>query len=447
MPQTRNRPQFLERNRGQKRSRKGCLRLVIDWGLTGTNVFAFDLDTPRADPSIHQEETSAGNDVQIADERIAGTGTTAKQSSSFNDNGHLGQDNLSLEPDQNLGDDPAELDASGIEALRNTPEELFLLRHYSECIAPWMDLLYRYEVFSREVLTLARDHPILRYAACAVAAKQLGQMRSPLATIITGKTQQKIAAKLQHGPLGLVWYGAKYYEKAIQTLVKSITSEHPSHNYGSSPASLSSGNLMVRADGEDPIVRLLGTCILIQYEQISANRDAWSGHLFGFSKLLDLIDGRRLLRPDPMFEAVYPFTKDVMQVKAAFWNFVVNDLEESSEHARDKALSYTLIRYLCKLINYLAPSSHLETMLVQPRQAFRSLEEQFQAWFQTISSSFLADGTFFTDRHAGARVSSLFGRELWFSNDLCATTMMYYHMSCMLLLIHRPSELLPGPRV
>ncbi|KAL2289548.1 hypothetical protein FJTKL_01812 [Diaporthe vaccinii] len=96
-----------------------------------------------------------------------------------------------------------------------------------------------------------------------------------------------------------------------------------------------------------------------------------------------------------------------MQVKAAFWNFVVNDLEESfvshrrtrtdtgnlalwcnmgllveddgslttgaspnsltntAEHARDKALSYTLIRYLCKLINYLAPSSHLETMLVQ----------------------------------------------------------------------------------
>lgn len=196
-----------------------------------------------------------------------------------------------------------------------------------------MDLLYRYEVFSREVLTLAREHPILRYAACAVAAKQLGQMRSPLSTIITGKTQQKIATKLQHGPLGLTWYGAKYYEKAIQTLVKSITSETPAQNHAS-PTSLSSGNLMVRADGEDPIVRLLGTCILIQYEQISANRDAWSGHLFGFSKLLDHIDDGRLLHPDPMFEAVYPFTKDVMQVKAAFWNFVVNDLEESCEFGK-----------------------------------------------------------------------------------------------------------------
>lgn len=124
-----------------------------------------------------------------------------------------------------------------------------------------------------------------------------------------------------------------------------------------------------------------------------------------------------------------------------------NSLTNTAEHARDKALSYTLIRYLCKLINYLAPSSHLETMLVQPRQAFRSLEEQFQAWFQTISSSFLPDGTFFTDRHAGTDVPGLLGRELWFSNDLCATTIMYYHMACMLLLIHRPSELLPGESV
>lgn len=121
-----------------------------------------------------------------------------------------------------------------------------------------------------------------------------------------------------------------------------------------------------------------------------------------------------------------------------------NSLANTAEHARDKVLSYTLIRYLCKLINYLAPSSHLETMLVQPRNEFMSLEEHFQAWFQTISSSFLADGTFFTQPPAHADTSSLFGRELWFSNDLCATTMTYYHMACMLLLIHRPSELLPG---
>lgn len=204
-----------------------------------------------------------------------------------------------------------------------------------------MDLLYRYEVFSREVLTLARQHPILRYAACAVAAKQLGQMRQPVSTVLRGKTQEKIALRLVSGRLGFVWYGIKYYEKAIQTLVKSITPKDPATattttqptqtaaNHASPAVSLSQGDLMVRADGEDPIVRLLGTCILIQYEHLSANRDAWSGHLTGFSKLLDLIDDGKLLEKNPVFEQVYPWTKDIMEVKAGFWNFVANDLEQS----------------------------------------------------------------------------------------------------------------------
>jgi hypothetical protein len=206
-------------------------------------------------------------------------------------------------------------------------------RHDADAVTR-MDLLYRYEVFSREVLTLAREHPLLRYAACAVAAKQLGQMRSPVSNILRGKTQENIAANLVRGRLGFLWYGAKYYEKAIHTLVKSITpkdqqSSRVLRNHASPAVSLSQGDLMVRAKGEDPIVRLLGTCILIQYEHLSANRDAWSGHLTGFSKLLDLIDDGKLLQPHTMFEQVYPFTKDILEVKAGFWNFVVNDLEES----------------------------------------------------------------------------------------------------------------------
>lgn len=195
-----------------------------------------------------------------------------------------------------------------------------------------MDILYRYEVFSREVLSLAREHPLLRYAACAVAARKLGQMRTSLSTVLRGKTQENLA-RLAQGRLGFGWYGAKYYEMAIQTLRESISQTDVATNQVSTPLSLSQGYLMVRADREDPIVRLLGTCILIQYEQLSANRNAWSGHLTGFSKLLDLIDDGSLLIPNPVFEAVYPFTKDVMYMKAGFWNFVVNDLEESCQYA------------------------------------------------------------------------------------------------------------------
>ncbi|KAF4339600.1 Zn 2cys6 transcription factor [Fusarium beomiforme] len=372
-----------------------------------------------------------------------------------------------------------------VASLKDTQEELCLLRHYSDCIAPWMDLLYRYEVFSREVLTLARDHPILRYAACAVAAKQLGQMRCPT---LRGKTQEHIATNIARGRLGFIWYGIKYYEKAIQTLVKSITPRgRTTTNNETSPAvSLSQGDLMVRAEGEDPIVRLLGTCILIQYEHLSANRDAWSGHLTGFAKLLDLIEDGRLLQPYPTFEQVYPWTKDIMEVKAGFWNFVVNDLEESfiahrqtridsenlalwrnmgllieddgslsltsspnsltttPEHARDKILSYTLIRLLCKLVDYIAISPSQARTTGRERPNFEHLQSQFDRWFQMVSPSFHHDGEFFTDQsndEVGA--SKLFRREIWFSNDLCSVTMMYYRMARMLLLINHPPNLIP----
>ncbi|KAJ8116905.1 hypothetical protein ONZ43_g4333 [Nemania bipapillata] len=422
------------------------------------------------------------------DRRPASGGSEAPRT--LNDHDSFGDSDSFITLPASSHDDPA---IESTEVLENKQEELYLLRHYAECIGPWMDLLYRYEVFSREVLTLARDHPVLRYAACAVAAKQLGQMGRTVNGIVRSNTQAALARRLARAQPGVGWYGAKYYEKAIQTLVKSITPTDTIPEYIYPPVSLSQGNLMIQADREDPVVRLLATCILIQYEQLSTSRDAWSGHLTGFSKLLDLIGDGILLRPNPRFQAVYPFTKDVMHIKAGFWNFVVNDLEESfvshaqtridtenlalwrnmgllieddgglalddtpnglattPEHARDKVLSYTLIRLMCKLIDFLAPSSqtdsymqHLSSSELQRRKAaFISLESQFELWYKSLSLSFHADGTFLTERDSKDSAPTLFSRELWYSNDLCSTTMLYYHMARILLLIHRPRDLLP----
>lgn len=142
-------------------------------------------------------------------------------------------------------------------------------------------------------------------------------MRTSLSTVLRGKTQENLA-RLAQGRLGFGWYGAKYYEMAIQTLRESISQTDVATNQVSTPLSLSHSYLMVRADREDPIVRLLGTCILIQYEQLSANRNAWSGHLTGFSKLLDLIDDGSLFIPNPVFEAVYLIAKDHFNFQKCF---------------------------------------------------------------------------------------------------------------------------------
>lgn len=128
-----------------------------------------------------------------------------------------------------------------------------------------------------------------------------------------------------------------------------------------------------------------------------------------------------------------------------------NSLANTPEHARDKVLSYTMIRLLCNLVDYLAPLSHWESLMMHAepstaahdKTAFVDLESQFDTWIRMLSPSFHPDGTFFTDENGdGAASSELFCREVWFSNDLCSTTMMYYHMARMLLLIHRPSDLL-----
>ncbi|KAJ8126090.1 hypothetical protein O1611_g7548 [Lasiodiplodia mahajangana] len=325
------------------------------------------------------------------------------------------------------------------EVLRSKQEELYLLRHYAECIAPCLG----------------------RWAA-----------RSPAPPV---PTLRRLPLRLTRAHFG------------------SITPTDAASDYVYPSVSLSQGNLMIQADREDPVVRLLATCILIQYEQLSTSRDAWSGHLTGFSKLLYLIGDEILLRPNPRFQAVYPFTKDVMHIKAGFWNFVVNDLEESfvshtqtridtenlalwrnmgllieddgslttegtpnslsitPEYARDKALSYSLIRLMCKLMNFLAPSAQRESHMQQlsssklenRKKAFISLEKQFEQWYKSLSLSFHADGTFLTEKDGEHTVPTLFRRELWYSSDLCSAMLLYYHMARILLLIHRPRDLLP----
>lgn len=108
-----------------------------------------------------------------------------------------------------------------------------------------------------------------------------------------------------------------------------------------------------------------------------------------------------------------------------------NSLSTAPEHVRDKVLSYFVIRLLCVLMDYLATPT-------KQTDAFSSIENQFDTWFEMLSPSFHPDGTFFSTDSSS---SLLFSNELWFSNDLCSPTMMYYHMARILLLINRPSGL------
>lgn len=174
---------------------------------------------------------------------------------------------------------------------------------------------------------------------CALAAKQLGQSSMSDAAAFRNNAQRNAAQHLLQGNLDFQWYGVKYYDKAIKTLARQITPHEPqiphlSPSDTSSMNSFSQSDMMTRAEGEDPIVRLLATCLLIQYENLSGNTKGWSGHLNGFTKLLALLDDGSLFHINPWSQQVFD-AKSQRALRAAFWWYAINDLEESCEYALD----------------------------------------------------------------------------------------------------------------
>jgi hypothetical protein len=101
-------------------------------------------------------------------------------------------------------------------------EVAFLLRHYTEGPGLWMDLFDLGTYFASCVPVRARLNPLLKYAACAYAAKQLGRVKGAKAKMGGVCSRQAIMEVWHDKDNDFAWIGAKYYEKAIQLLMKSF---------------------------------------------------------------------------------------------------------------------------------------------------------------------------------------------------------------------------------
>ena len=99
-----------------------------------------------------------------------------------------------------------------------------------------MDIFAGGRYFSSQVLQLAKVYPLIKYSACAVAAKQLGQRKSPLSAVGVTSGQKRVVETLLTGRLDFLWYGAKYYGRAIQLQAARIMDEDPARDEGSVPS-------------------------------------------------------------------------------------------------------------------------------------------------------------------------------------------------------------------
>ncbi|KAJ0417280.1 hypothetical protein BJY00DRAFT_209952 [Aspergillus carlsbadensis] len=348
-------------------------------------------------------------------------------------------------------------------------EIAFFLRHFSEGPGQWMDVCGDRSYFSQQVIQLSHWSPLLRYAACALGAKQLGQTRHPEAHIRQTNTQALMLKALIDTKVGFTWYGAKYYEKAIQLLAQQIShsenlscSLSPNYIYGTGSTPQSGEFDIPRGHDEaDAPFQILAACILCQYEDVNATLKAWSGHIDGI---------HRLLRPHLPDLVVFRVAKRIPQpekaLNAAFWFYVVNDMlnafvmkrktrvntddlglwrkmgvplddhgnlaTRSTDSQLEGSLFKALVRMMCQLVNSELSDSGQWTIL----------KGHFDRWQSTVPQSFYIPITWppVVEPSTIQNVDT-FNREIWFASDISAITIAFYHMSRMILLINRPVDL------
>ncbi|KAJ5698353.1 transcriptional regulator family: Fungal Specific TF [Penicillium macrosclerotiorum] len=228
-------------------------------------------------------------------------------------------------------------------------EVAFLLRHYTEGPGLWMDLFDLGTYFASYVPVRAMSNPLLKYAACAYAAKQLGRVKGAKAKMGGVCSRQAIMEVWPEKDNNFLWHGAKYYEKAIQLLMKELQPD----TSGALPENNSEASGQWNAtkpcdDAENPRKRrrrvsnsrlsrgvhsdeiLAATAILSIYEFLDATGPAWNRHLSGVKSLLDMAEVGIMPvdQSSPDGDSPYQsFNKSRLSKarKATFWNFARQD--------------------------------------------------------------------------------------------------------------------------
>jgi hypothetical protein len=213
-----------------------------------------------------------------------------------------------------------------------------------------MDLFDLGCYFAHQVPVQALTNPLLKFSACAYAAKQLGRVRGKKA-IIGGIVSQQAAMELYSHRETVDWayIGAKYYDKAIQLLMEELSnsgnSETPmtpvttidgafsAHtiNQSSQNGRQTPGNKRRRISRQvsscNADETLAAAAILCVYEFLDNANTAWARHLSGTKSLFDLAEKEGMMpvqspaSPGAMSQRITPSRAR----RATFWNFARQD--------------------------------------------------------------------------------------------------------------------------
>ncbi|EXK76795.1 hypothetical protein FOQG_18476 [Fusarium oxysporum f. sp. raphani 54005] len=372
------------------------------------------------------------------------------------------------------------------EIIETDPELSFFLRQFADTMGNWMDLFDMDRHYHRVMPMLAWSSPLLLYSACAVAAKQLTLVEpSPQ------KPRSHIQSWQTSSHKEFAWYSTKYYDRAISLLLRYVSDLSSGDSGQGNAEQQSEHDHNPKPCGNEIIV---AATILSVYEFLTASDQTWSEHLDGIRSFIRLSDELGFnFQPTSASRILDPLPPSLL--RAACWNFARQDFlaalinghktrldtenpviwrrmglsvtedgkpiahvhSHSPEDAYSQALrpdiiSNTLVWLLSKLANYVAIATDSKQQANSTRgleATWLSLNQNFETWYQGLPSSFRPSYRVRCTPHHDAercrgcrhQPESLICYETWYSSSMCASSMQSYHMSQILLLIHKPEGL------
>lgn len=211
-----------------------------------------------------------------------------------------------------------------------------------------MDLFDLGCYFAHHVPVQAMANPLLRYSACAYAAKQLGRVhgkKAPVGGNAGRQADMELFPRLEM--TNWPYIGAKFYDKAISLLMEELSNSRGQETPTMTPGTLSSEahsassqsplnasrmekkrrRLSRPASASHADETLAAAAILCVYEFLDNANTAWSRHLSGTKSLFDLAEkeGMMPVQSPSSSGAISQRIRPSRARKATFWNFARQD--------------------------------------------------------------------------------------------------------------------------
>ncbi|KAK4570077.1 hypothetical protein LTR86_003047 [Recurvomyces mirabilis] len=349
-------------------------------------------------------------------------------------------------------------------------EMAYLIRHFTETLAPWLDLFDNDNHFQHIVPLRALGDALLRNAIAAVAAKQLGRVNG-VKPFLGLQCQRPATMEIIGDAVPIDWFykAANYYDKAIA--FSRIYLDALSGSL-SQPASPNTQTTLSVANSDDLLVAV---SIFSLYESLDNREVGWSQHLGGLKSLLTAI--RTNQQEQSQLQSQITSGR-----KASFWNFARGDyqaayinrrttyldtedlalwrncglelqdngalyaepasIKSDSQHPQRTAqlVAHTLLWVVLGVTNYCALETGHSSAVQQV--TWDRLTSQLDQWYSMLPGTFQPCARIrhipFQQVVVGNANMQL--TEVFFSIDSCAAALHLYHFARILLLLNKPRD-------